>query len=379
MFNDVEKQYNIWNYQRNIRHLILQFISPDFGKDFVFMKFSIGYYSYDEGDRPFSYMLDEFGESIEEVYFPWVNIETCRSSLTDNGGYIDWNGQERLENDLIEIRKRDIRLNLLINANCYGEKSISEYLMKNICSIINHINDFAGLPDTVTTTSPAVAYIIKSHYKEIEVRASVNMMIGSIQGMKYLSELFDGFYIRRENNRHLDVLRTLKKWADENSKKIYILANSGCMSFCSGQIFHDNLVAHEKEISQVRNMKDFNPYTCWNYYRDPNNWPDLLRNTWIRPEDINNYNDMFTMVKIASRMSLRPVETIKAYVNGSYDGNLLNIMEPGHGSLLYPNYIDNKKFPDNWFIKTSTCDMNCSECGYCDSVFKNVLTSIKGM
>lgn len=340
------------------------------------MKFSIGYYFLDENERPFSYVLDQVGKNIDEVYFPWINIETCRTSLTDTGGYIDWSGQERLENDLVNIRKRNIRLNLLMNANCYGEKSISEYLMKNVCSTIDRIEYLVGLPDTVTTTSPAIAHIVKMYYKEIEVRASINMMIGSIQGMEYLSELFDGFYVRRENNRNLDVLKMLRKWADNNNKKLYILVNSGCMYFCSGQIFHDNLVAHEKEISQVRNIKDFNPYVCWKYYSNPDNWSDLIRNTWIRPEDIDNYYDLFPVVKIASRMSSRPAETIQAYIKGSYNGNLLNILEPGHGRLLYPNYIDNKKFPEDWFIKTSTCDRSCSKCGYCDEVFKNVLVSI---
>lgn len=345
-------------------------------KELVWMKFSIGYYFYDEHHRPFSYILDETGDSIDEVYFPWTNVETCRASLIDEGGYVDWSGQQRLENDLMDMRKRNIRLNLLMNANCYGEKAISEYLARNVCSIIDRIGELAGFPEVVTTTSPAMAYIIKTQYKQIEVRASINMMIDSVQGMKYLSGLFDGFYVRRENNRRPDVLRSLKRWADSNGKKLCILANSGCMSFCSGQIFHDNLVAHEKEISQVRNIKDFNPYTCWSYYSNPDNWPDLLRNTWIRPENINDYSDLFPVVKIASRMSSRPAETIRAYVAGSYNGNLLNILEPGHGRLLYPKFIDNKKFPEDWFARTTTCDRNCGSCGYCDSVFGDVLTSL---
>jgi len=343
------------------------------------MKFSVGYYFFDENDRPFPYILDETGDTIGEVYFPWTNLGTCRSSLIDDGGYIDWNGQERLEKDLAEIRKRNIRLNLLMNANCYGDKAISIYLEKNVCSVIDRIDDLVGLPNAVTTTSPAIAHIVKTHFKGIEVRASINMMIGNIQGMKYLSPLFDGFYIRREYNRSPGILGRLKKWADKNGKKIYILVNSGCMSYCSGQIFHDNLVAHEKEISQMQNMVNFNPYTCWNYYSDPKNWPDFLKNTWIRPEDIHNYRALFPMVKIASRMSSRPAETIKAYTGESYSGNLLDILEPGHGRLMYPNFIDNQKFPSDWFSRTADCKVNCSNCSYCDSVFCSVLSTLADM
>ena len=52
------------------------------------MKFSIGYYFFDENENPISYILDKNIDKIEEVYFPWVNIETCRSSLNDTGGYL---------------------------------------------------------------------------------------------------------------------------------------------------------------------------------------------------------------------------------------------------------------------------------------------------
>ena len=48
-------------------------------------------------------------------------------------------------------------------------------------------------------------------------------------------------------------LKMLKAWAQENGKKITILANSGCMRDCSGQIFHDNMVAHEDEICKKEN------------------------------------------------------------------------------------------------------------------------------
>lgn len=339
------------------------------------MKFTIGYYYYDEKDRPFSYILDTYKYHIDEVYFPWINMETCRTNINDVEGYINWDGQRHLENDLVDIKKRGVRLNLLMNANCYGEKSISEYLRNNIYSIIDYIESLTGL-DAVTTTSPAIAHIVKCRYKGVEVRASINMMIDTIHGMKYLAELFDGYYIKRENNRNIEVLKSIKKWADNNGKKLYILANSGCMYDCSGQIFHDNLVAHEGQISRINNMNDFNPYTCWNYYSNPKHWPNILKNTWIRPEDMKYYDDIFSVAKIATRMSSNPAQTIQAYIEGAYKGNLLDIMEPAHASILYPNFIDNSKFPEDWFYKTSTCNRQCDKCKYCEAVFKRVLTSI---
>ena len=46
----------------------------------------------------------------------------------------------------------------------------------------------------------------------------------------------------------------LKAWADANGKSLHFLVNSGCMNYCSGQSFHDNLVAHEAEIAETTGL-----------------------------------------------------------------------------------------------------------------------------
>jgi hypothetical protein len=65
----------------------------------------------------------------------------------------------------------------------------------------------------------------KREYPDIEVKASVNMGIGSIQAMEYVSDYFDSFYLKRELNRYLDEIKPLRKWCNNNNK-LYMLANS---------------------------------------------------------------------------------------------------------------------------------------------------------
>ena len=73
--------------------------------------------------------------------------------------------------------------------------------------------------------------------------------------MKYLEKDFCGFYMKRELNRDFEMIEKLHGWCKENGKKFYLLANSGCLNFCSAHNFHDNLVAHEEEISKT--LKEF--------------------------------------------------------------------------------------------------------------------------
>lgn len=171
----------------------------------------------------------------------------------------------------------------------------------------------------------------------------------------------------------------LKKWADENGKKLVMLANSGCFRFCSGQVFHDNMVSHEAEICEMNNLDDFNPYVCWRELKSRDNWHMILENTWVRPEDLHNYEEIFDTVKLATRMHQLPGLVIDSYVRGRYYGNLLDLFEPGFGPALAPYVIENSRFPEDWFERTSGCSKNCHECGYCKNVLKQVLVNTEDM
>jgi collagenase-like PrtC family protease len=118
--------------------------------------------------------------------------------------------------------------------------------------VIDYLTDAGIGPDVITTTSPAIAHMVKEEYPHIHLKASVNMRISTVKGMQYIAHLFDSYCVAKECNRNLPQLKELKNWAENNGKKITILANSGCMRDCSGQVFHDNMVAHEAEIAKQK-------------------------------------------------------------------------------------------------------------------------------
>ncbi|MBC7321190.1 hypothetical protein H5T89_11175 [bacterium] len=342
------------------------------------MKFAVGYQLYEEeGEESFLSIVKDYKEHIAEVYFPWGDFPSGRAVLSNRRGYVNWEAQDILVKDLLAFRSFGIKLDLLFNANCYGSYAISRYLENQIISILDYLEEKVGGIDIVTTTSPFIAYIVKKYFPKIETRASVNMQIGTIEGMKYLEEFFDSFHVKREFNRNISYLEELKRWADRSGKNLYILVNSGCLYSCSGQIFHDNIVAHDKEIDEIVNVTEWTPYICRNYLRNPSNWYSVLQGTWIRPEDLHNYEGLFSVVKLATRMHSRPRLVLNAYINRNYYGNLLDLFEPGLSSIFFPYIIDNKKFPEDWFHRTSACDRKCDRCNYCKDVLKEVLFSIK--
>ncbi len=334
------------------------------------LKLAVGY-QYSE-KLPFASIVSSYADSIEEVYFPWVDSPNGRSMIGGYDGYFDYELQNILVSELQEIKKMGIKLDLLFNANCYGEDSISEALRGRVYSIIDHLESHRIKPEIVTTTSPAIAYMIRQNYSDIELKASVNMRISSVKGMQYIEHLFDSYCVAKECNRNITLLKEMKNWAEANNKKITILANSGCMRDCSGQIFHDNMVAHEDKISKRKNI-DFMPYMCWNYLKDVNNRHVVLQNTWIRPEDIHNYERLADCVKLATRAHKLPGMVIGSYARRKYSGNLLDLFEPGFSPAFAPCVIDSSKIPDDFWKQTTECDKNCEKCNYCKTIYDNVL------
>src|SRR4030043_2314025 len=135
---------------------------------------------------------------------------------------------------------------------------------------------------------------------------------------------------------------------------------------------------------------------------------ELLKSSWIRPEDIPHYEAIgYDHFKITERFKRTPLllEHVMAYENRRYDGNLLDLftlprkgaftpihleyfIQPKHVNIMKISelekvfdlevreliQLDNQKLKG--FIehfKTKDCNQtSCSSCRYCETVFEQV-------
>ena len=314
--------------------------------------------------------------AVKEVYFPWVGEPSGRPRL----GYEEEDDAAELaaalRRDLTRLRAAGVKLDLLLNANCYGAEAMSRKLEGRIVEIIGTLVSWNCKPEIVTTASPFVARTLRQAFPEIEIRASVNMRLTTLQAFRYLSPLFDSYYLGRDVQRNPATVARFSDWCHANGKKLCMLANSGCLRNCPWQTFHDNLIAHSEEAMKERNVEGWCPHLCWTLYRDAANFPEFLKATWIRPEDLSRYEGLVDVVKIATRQHANPEMVISAYERGSFEGNLLDLLEPGFSPAFYPTFIDNSAFPPDWFDRTAHCARECVSCGYCESVWKRVSLSL---
>ena len=316
----------------------------------------------------------EYKDKISEVYFSWGSFPGGRSAQTADEGTLPWEAEAKLIETLRYLSGEGLKFNLLFNANCYGAESLSRSLFTRIGDAVDYVATEFGL-ESVTTTSPLIAGFIKDNFGGIKTRASVNMEIGTTEGMDYLADKFDGYYMKREYNRDLAKIRELRAWCDKNGKELYMLANSGCLNNCSAHAFHDNLVAHEAEIARYDNAYRFSGI-CHGYLKG--RIEEYLRLTnFIRPEDLGLVADHFDGIKLATRVNKNPTAVLDAYIRGYHRGQLTALLEPDHSGVFYPAVIENGKIAEDFTKTLLTCNKKCSECGYCREICKKSIVRLE--
>ena len=326
-------------------------------------------------DHRFVDTIIEEREAVKEVYFSWPGIANGRNTLPLEQGVMEWEALERQFADLQELHKAGLGMNFLLNGNCYGAESLARSFYTHIGDLIDRLGADLNL-GSITTTSPVIARFVRQNFPDLEIRASVNMEIGTKEGVEYLADLMDGFYVKRENNRSIGAVTEFSRICRAFGKKVYMLANSGCLNYCSARVFHDNLVSHEAELMKMDNAFEFKG-VCRDFMKDEahrRRWIQLTN--WIRPEDIYRYDGIVDGIKLATRVSSTPELIVRAYAQRHYSGNLLMLTEPDLSSGFLPVVLNAGRLTDEFFEKTSGCSRRCAECGYCESLYDRVAETL---
>ncbi|MBQ2708271.1 MAG: hypothetical protein IJF67_08390 [Clostridia bacterium] len=332
------------------------------------MKFSVGFPNRAGGS--FFTLLTPYLDRIGELYFPWEGFAGGRAPAD-----ADPLARLRLEEELARFAEAGVRLNLLLNGSCYGGEAISDALAHRVCAAVDYLGGRYGLA-TVTTASPFIAATVKRWFPQIDVRASVNMWLEGIDGMRQCADLFDSFYVKREYNRRPDEIAAERDWCRANGKRLYLLANSGCIPNCAFHIFHDTMISHAAEVARTRNDEAFQPYACRRLLAKEENRYLLLAGNLVRPEDVHHYEGLVDGVKLATRIHPYPVTVIGAYARGRFEGDLSALTEPGFGDLIAPYMLENSAIPADFWERTAHCGRDCrrdgAACGYCGEVYEQI-------
>jgi len=333
-------------------------------------KFAFGYFFEKRAGRTFRELAEEYAPYLSEVYFPWPGLMSAR----ELNGNLEQQ-RKSLIDDMLFCRRKGIQLDLLMNATCYGDTTFTMAQKDDFYANLDLIKKAGIMPEIITTTSPYIATIAKKYSAGIDRRASVNMRLNSTLAMEYVMDSFDSYYICRDVQRDLPTLKTFADWAKKNGKKLCMLANSACLRYCPWQTFHETLLSHHfVHIFEEMKVVKMPPTLCTGLAQEKR-FEELLRGSWIRPEDLDRYLPYVSVVKLSTREADRPDLILKAYTSGSYDGDLLLLLDPTFSFLAKPMILDNKSFPKEWSEGkiAGICANHCTHCGKCTKVMELAL------
>ena len=191
---------------------------------------------------------------------PFSHVKKYSSGWARDGNYDPDELAAALKRDLTRLRGAGVKLDLLLNANCYGPQAMSTALERRVGGILETLDSWGCRPEICTVASPFVARTVKALAPDVEVRASVNMRLTTLQAFRYLAPLFDSYYLGRDVQRNLETVKRFSDWCRANGKKLCMLANSGCLRNCPWQTYHDNLIAHSDEAMKTSNVRGWNPH-----------------------------------------------------------------------------------------------------------------------
>ena len=100
------------------------------------------------------------------------------------------------------------------------------------------------------------------------------------------------------------------------------------------------------------------------------------KTNFIRPDDIELYEDIVPAVKLATRVNTSPSCGLSAYVGKHYKGSVMELLEPNHSGILYPQYIENANFKKGFAEYVLNCDKKCEECNFCTEVMRKACVKL---
>ena len=316
----------------------------------------------------------------------------------------------RLEEHVKKVRDSNIKFNYLLNGACLANKEQDVEWQKNVREFLDYLKEIGV--NALTVTNPFLLQIIKKYYDCFTVRISTFACIDSYEKARYWEEM-GADYICVDFVKINRDLKTLKYMVDTLKAKIELLMTNIVLKNCPYIHTHTAALSHASNIMN----KDKECYADWCLYKcqeyELKHVEEYIKSPWIRPEDVKEYEKIgVEHFKITERdfPTNEIIKRVKAYSEGKYDGNLLDLIQ-GHGWSNSENdnntikniddftsmneiikeicnvrglgcerrykrhiYIDNRKL-DGFikFFKDGHCTGNCLSCNYCKTIADKVI------
>lgn len=350
------------------------------------IKFDIPYFPTSEYNS-FVVKNKDYISSLYFTGFSYLFADARYSRLPSNLN------EDDLINQLIELNsllpEKSIKRILLLNTRVHVPSYYNTDNTKNTLNILDRLLQNNIIDGIIYNDQYYINYLSKQSGEicsQLEAIPSINWMFDNIDKVNqfhlYLSNTKfknpSKIIIDRSLNRNISHLKIfIDQIKSSFNVDIELLANEGCLYQCPFKVSHDCYISLTHNCSSFSNMNygmmnvDFG---CIDFLRK---YPYLIfRSPFIRPEDINQYENMCNIIKLAGRTGgyQYVMRLLDIYKSRKYTDNLMDLMD----STRYLNnklFIFNDALPLDFINNVGFCDKSCFKCGYCESLFndKNIV------
>jgi collagenase-like PrtC family protease len=299
-------------------------------------------------------------------------------------------GDKQLEEYVNIAKANGIDFNYTLNSFMpYGSKVELNKNLNYIIDLVNYLESIGIY--RLTIANPIMLEVIRKYARsKIEIELSTCAHVDTLTQIKYYHEKYGVNKIcgNLNKNRDFKFLSKAAEYCKKNGIIYELMANEFCgvggEGYATHCIYRDSCYMCHATNHTYGDSVLLNNYPmdlCTKARgEDPANW---LRLKWIRPEDLRYYNAIgLKHFKITGRTGSTQYisETIRSYLEESYNGNLLNLWKPLESikaditeAQVSKVDIPNKKldkFIYPW-IEGKNCDYEvCGEtCNYCKNFY----------
>jgi len=276
--------------------------------------------------------------------------------------------------DYIEYSKqKGIDFNYTLNAINMQNR---EFSRKGILEIVEFLGQLyeTGIR-SLTIAMPTLIEIVQASKYDFKIKASTLCQVtNTTKAMAYKRKGVDKVVVDESINKNF---HTLKRIRDGFGSNVEIIVNAICHKNCIYRISHYNEMAADSIAGNGSNeiSLSYYPHRC--LMQRYETVSDLLKLTWVRPEDLHYYTKIgIHHFKLQGRQAVvkgDPIRAVEAYFKESYHGDLIELLDMFDPTSSFRVFIDNKKldgFTKPFFEKENFCKHDCIHCSYCDNFAK---------
>jgi collagenase-like PrtC family protease len=242
--------------------------------------------------------------------------------------------KDQLKAHIDAAHAKKLGFNYLMNPACLGNKEVDPDDHREMLRCIDEVVEMGV--DGITLNSPLLCSILKRRHPKVEIVIGLYAAVYTPKHLVEWKELgAQVFTLSTFLNRDFERLERMLTVARQLGVGVRLIANNLCVPDGACGFYHAAELSHSSQSKEkgADFVLDYSLIHCTT--SKITNPEKLIASEWIRPEDIVHYEELCRKVdfrglgiKLVDRVkSTNAIERIvKAYVERSYEGNLLDIL-----------------------------------------------------